>query len=62
MTSAAALATRSDRLTIILVGMAISGLTHQDLWLMATMCILAVLGTICQQRRVVAHEEIDDDA
>lgn len=48
------IATRSDRLTIILVGMAISGLTHQDLWLMATMCILAVLGTITILQRI--HE------
>ncbi len=48
------IATRSDRLTIILVGMAISGLTHQDFWLMATMCILAVLGTITIFQRI--HE------
>ena len=40
------IATRSDRLTIIL--------THQDLWLMATMCILAVLGTITILQRI--HE------
>ena len=48
------IATRSDRLTVILVGMAISGLTHQDFWLMATMCILAVLGTITIFQRI--HE------
>lgn len=48
------IATRSDRLTIILVGMAISGLTHQDAWLMATMCILALLGTITVGQRI--HE------
>lgn len=48
------IATRSDRLTIILVGMAINGLTHQDAWLMATMCVLALLGTITIFQRI--HE------
>ncbi|WP_095613626.1 phosphatidylinositol phosphate synthase [Bifidobacterium italicum] len=59
------IATRSDRLTIILVGMAISGLTHQDIWLMATMCILAALGTITvgqriHEARVSIEAEFDD--
>ncbi|WP_288273031.1 phosphatidylinositol phosphate synthase [uncultured Bifidobacterium sp.] len=48
------IATRSDRLTIILVGMAINGLTHQDAWLMATMCVLALLGTVTIFQRI--HE------
>lgn len=60
------IATRSDRLTIILVGMAISGLTHQDAWLMATMCVLALLGTITVGQRIhearISIEATLDDA
>lgn len=48
------IATRSDRLTIILIAMAISGLTHQDIWLMIGMIILALLGTITVFQRI--HE------
>ncbi|KFI62979.1 phosphatidylinositol phosphate synthase [Bifidobacterium cuniculi] len=56
------IATRSDRLTIILVGMALSGLTRQDAWLMAAMAILAVLGTITViQRLHEAHGLIEED-
>lgn len=45
-------ATRSDRLTIILVGMAICGLTNNPLWLMIDMAVLALLGTITVFQRI----------
>lgn len=48
------IAARSDRLTIILVGMAICGLVNDPLWLMIDMAVLAVLGTITVFQRM--HE------
>ncbi|MEE1295278.1 MAG: CDP-alcohol phosphatidyltransferase family protein [Bifidobacterium sp.] len=55
-------ATRSDRLTIILIGMALTGLTHMDVWLMAAMAILAILGTITVfQRLHEAHGLIGEE-
>ena len=46
------IATRSDRLTIILVGMAISGGTGNGLWLAAAMALLAVLGAVTVWQRI----------
>lgn len=48
------IATRSDRLVIILVGMFLTGLFRNGLWLMAFMVLLAVLGTITVFQRI--HE------
>ena len=45
-------ATRADRLVIILVGMAITGLTHQGLWLAIAMALLAALGIITVFQRI----------
>ena len=45
-------ATRSDRLTIILVGMGIAGLSGQDIILSLAMVVLAILGTITVIQRV----------
>lgn len=46
------IATRSDRLVIILVGMAIAGITGQSVWLALAMLVLAVLGTITVFQRI----------
>ena len=57
------LATRSDRLVIILVGMGVTGLTGQTLWLMAAMIVLAVLGIITVIQRIAhAHHEMNPAA
>ena len=48
------IATRSDRLVIILVGMFLTGLFRNGMWLMAFMVLLAVLGTITVFQRI--HE------
>lgn len=47
------IATRADRLVIILVGMAITGLTHHGLWLAINMVLLAVLGVATVFQRVL---------
>lgn len=47
------IATRADRLAIILVGMAITGLTHHGLWLAIDMVLLAVLGVVTVFQRVL---------
>ena len=47
------IATRADRLVIILVGMAITGLTHHGLWLAIDMVLLAVLGVATVFQRVL---------
>lgn len=47
------IATRADRLVIILVGMAITGLTHHGLWLAIDMILLAVLGVVTVFQRVL---------
>lgn len=58
------IATRSDRLTIILIGMAITGLTNQILWVAIAMVILAILGTITVFQRIhevntrMKHDEV----
>lgn len=46
-------ATRADRLAIILIGMAATGLSHQIMVLAAAMTILAVLGTITVIQRIL---------
>lgn len=46
------IATRSDRLAIILVGMALSGVTGEPAWLMAFMAVLAVLGVVTVWQRI----------
>ena len=46
------IATRADRLCIILVGMLITGLTHQGAWLAIAMVLLAVLGLITVFQRI----------
>lgn len=57
------IATRSDRLTIILIGLAISGLTGQDIWLMIDMLILALLGTITViQRMIEVRKNMPEEA
>ncbi|MCH4208533.1 phosphatidylinositol phosphate synthase [Bifidobacterium sp.] len=48
------IATRSDRLVIILVGMFLTGLFRNGLWLMGFIVLLAVLGTITVFQRI--HE------
>ena len=48
------IATRSDRLVIILVGMGVSGIAGQDIILTIAMALLAILGTITVVQRV--HE------
>jgi CDP-diacylglycerol--glycerol-3-phosphate 3-phosphatidyltransferase len=48
------IATRSDRLVIILVGMLFTGLFHNGLWLMWFTVLLAVLGIITVFQRI--HE------
>ncbi len=56
------IATRSDRLVIILIGMALAGIFHSGAVLMVAMLILSLLGTItvCQRislvRRQMAHD------
>ncbi|WEV74790.1 CDP-alcohol phosphatidyltransferase family protein [Bifidobacterium sp. ESL0798] len=47
------IATRSDRLVIILVGMLLSGIFSDPRWLMAFIVILAVLGTITVFQRIL---------
>lgn len=58
------IATRSDRLLIILVGMALSGLFGSPLCLMICMAILAVFGTITvfQRLREARHTLENDNA
>lgn len=46
-------ATRADRLTIILIGMALTGLTGQIVILAVAMTLLAVLGTITVCQRIL---------
>ncbi|RBP98069.1 CDP-diacylglycerol--glycerol-3-phosphate 3-phosphatidyltransferase [Bifidobacterium aemilianum] len=46
------IATRSDRLVIILLGMAISGLSADGGWMAAFMLLLALLGTITVFQRI----------
>ena len=46
-------ATRADRLTIILIGMALTGLTEQIVILAVAMTLLAVLGTITVCQRIL---------
>lgn len=46
------IATRSDRLVIILVGMLLAGIFHDPRWMMAFVVILAVLGTITVFQRI----------
>ena len=46
-------ATRADRLTIILIGMALTGLTGQIVILAVAMTLLAVLGTITVVQRIL---------
>ena len=46
-------ATRADRLVIILVGMALAGLTHQGICLAVAMVLLAVLGVITVFQRIL---------
>ncbi|RSX56051.1 CDP-alcohol phosphatidyltransferase [Bifidobacterium dolichotidis] len=50
-------ATRSDRLTIILIGMGLTGIFHWNLLLVITMALLDILGTITVVQRIleVAH-------
>lgn len=53
------IATRSDRLAVILVGMALAGITRIDAILTADMVILAVLGAVTVvQRMVLVHREM----
>ncbi|MDF7641649.1 CDP-alcohol phosphatidyltransferase family protein [Bifidobacterium sp. ESL0784] len=47
------IATRSDRLVIILVGMLLSGIFSDPRWLVAFIVILAVLGTITVFQRIL---------
>ncbi len=47
------IATRADRLVIILVGMALAGLTHQGVCLAVAMVLLAVLGIITVFQRIL---------
>ena len=47
------MATRADRLTIILIGMALTGLTEQIVILAVAMTLLAVLGTITVCQRIL---------
>ncbi|WP_291526572.1 phosphatidylinositol phosphate synthase [Bifidobacterium sp. UBA744] len=47
-------ATRSDRLVIILVAMALAGATHADIWLTVGMVVLALLGVITVWQRIHA--------
>lgn len=46
------IATRSDRLVIILVGMAIAGIAHQDWFLAIAIIVLDILGTITVLQRI----------
>ena len=46
------IATRADRLFIILVGMFVTGLTHNGLGLAIAMVLLAVLGLITVFQRI----------
>ena len=46
------IATRSDRLVIILVSMALTGGTHADIWLTIGMVLLALLGMITVWQRI----------
>lgn len=45
-------ATRADRLVIILVGMTVTGLTRQGVWLTIAMVLLAVLGLVTVLQRI----------
>ena len=45
-------ATRADRLVIILVGMAVTGLPRQGVWLTIAMVLLAVLGLVTVLQRI----------
>lgn len=45
-------ATRADRLAIILIGMAVTGLAHHGVWLCIAMVLLAVLGVITVAQRI----------
>lgn len=56
------IATRSDRLAIILVGMALTGLTGIDAILTTDMVLLAVLGAVTVIQRVaLVHREMTRD-
>ena len=46
------IATRADRLFIILIGMFVTGLTHNGLWLAIALALLAVLGLITVFQRI----------
>ena len=53
------IATRSDRLVISIVGMAVAGLTGSGLWLALAMVVLAVLGVITVVQRIATvHEQM----
>ena len=56
-------ATRSDRLVISLVGMALSGVTGSGLWLTIAMLLLSVLGviTVVQRIRIVYRQMLNSD-
>lgn len=45
-------ATRADRLAIILIGMAVTGLAHHGIWLCVAMVLLAALGVITVGQRI----------
>lgn len=56
------IATRSDRLVIIFVGMLFSGIFDDPRWLMVFMIILAVLGTITVFQRIFeVHRQMKTD-
>jgi CDP-diacylglycerol--glycerol-3-phosphate 3-phosphatidyltransferase len=56
------IATRSDRLVIILVGMFLTGLFHNGLWLMSFIVLLAALGTITVFQRIhEVHRQMNGD-
>ncbi|EFA23078.1 CDP-alcohol phosphatidyltransferase [Bifidobacterium gallicum DSM 20093 = LMG 11596] len=56
------IATRSDRLTIILIGMALTGLFHANLILVVTMALLDLLGTITVVQRIMEVDHgIDEE-
>lgn len=55
------IATRADRLTIILVGMAVTGLSRQGVWLAVAMVLLAVSGLITVFQRILeAYRQMAD--
>ena len=47
------IATRADRLVIILVGMAVAGVSHQEVWLAVAMVLLAFVGVITVFQRIL---------